>query len=251
MSAPGADPVRASQETPVAARPFRFAVQTFSASSASEWRDRARQIEGTGYAALHLADHFLGPGPALESHQPPPPGARRRPGHGWPPPTRPSTLRIGCRVFCNDYRHPVMLAKEAATLDLLSEGRLELGLGAGWLQGRVRGRGGHHLRSARPCASSRLEPRPWRSSRQLMAEGQVELQGQALSGVGLRGRAEAGAEPAPAHHDRWRRQGACSQLAGREADIVSFNFNNRSGVIGPDGVKQLHRRAHGPEGRAG
>ena len=45
-----------------------------------------------------------------------------------------STLRIGALVFDNDYRHPVVLAKEAATLDLLSDGRLELGLGAGWMR---------------------------------------------------------------------------------------------------------------------
>ena len=44
------------------------------------------------------------------------------------------TLKIGCRVFCIDYRHPIVLAKEAMTLDMLSDGRLELGLGAGWLE---------------------------------------------------------------------------------------------------------------------
>ena len=43
------------------------------------------------------------------------------------------TLRVGSLVLPNDYRHPVMLAKEAATLDLLSEGRFELGIGACWL----------------------------------------------------------------------------------------------------------------------
>jgi probable F420-dependent oxidoreductase len=44
-----------------------------------------------------------------------------------------TTLRLGALVFCNDYHHPVVLAKEAATLDLLSEGRFEMGLGAGWM----------------------------------------------------------------------------------------------------------------------
>src|SRR5438128_11849421 len=43
-----------------------------------------------------------------------------------------TTLRIGSFVFDNDYRNPVMLAREATTLDLLSDGRLEFGLGAGW-----------------------------------------------------------------------------------------------------------------------
>ena len=46
-----------------------------------------------------------------------------------------STINVGARVFCTDYRQPVMFAKELATLDFFSEGRLELGLGAGWLQG--------------------------------------------------------------------------------------------------------------------
>src|SRR4029077_11163961 len=44
-----------------------------------------------------------------------------------------TTLRVGCRVLCVDYHHPVVLAKELATLDLLSDGRIEAGLGAGWL----------------------------------------------------------------------------------------------------------------------
>src|SRR5215472_5234354 len=43
-----------------------------------------------------------------------------------------TTLRVGTLVIDNDYRHPALLAKEAATLDVLSDGRFELGLGAGW-----------------------------------------------------------------------------------------------------------------------
>ena len=46
-------------------RGFRFAVQAFSARSAAEWRDKARRAEALGYSALHLADHFLGPGEAI------------------------------------------------------------------------------------------------------------------------------------------------------------------------------------------
>ena len=52
-----------------------------------------------------------------------------------------SRLRIGCRVFCVDYHVPAVLAKEAATLDLLSDGRLELGLGGGWSEGEYRAMG--------------------------------------------------------------------------------------------------------------
>jgi probable F420-dependent oxidoreductase len=45
-----------------------------------------------------------------------------------------TTLRVGCTVFANDFRHPAVLAKEAVTLDFLSDGRFELGLGAGWIK---------------------------------------------------------------------------------------------------------------------
>src|SRR6266571_8757917 len=100
-------------------RPFRFSVQERSAYTATAWRDRARAVESMGYSTLYLPDHFgdqLGPIAALMAAA-----------------DATTTLRIGSLVFDNDYRHPVVLAKEAATLDLLSEGRLDFGLGAGWL----------------------------------------------------------------------------------------------------------------------
>src|SRR5713226_1724038 len=100
-------------------RPFRFAVQAHSAGSAHEWRETARSAEAMGYAALYLPDHFtdqLGPIAALMAAA----DATTR-------------LRVGSLVLDNDYRHPVVLAKEAATLDLLSDGRFDLGLGAGWM----------------------------------------------------------------------------------------------------------------------
>ena len=115
-------------------RPFRFAIQSFSASSAAEWRERARKIESLGYSALHLADHILGPGEAIEATNHPIQELAAVPAMAMAAEAT-ETLRIGCRVFCVDYRHPAVLAKEAATLDLLSDGRLELGMGAGWLKG--------------------------------------------------------------------------------------------------------------------
>jgi len=100
-------------------RPFRFGVQEHRASSAREWRDKARLVESLGYSTLSIPDHFgdqLGPVAALMAAA-----------------DATTTLRVGSLVFDNDYRHPVVLAKEAATLDLLSDGRLDFGLGAGWL----------------------------------------------------------------------------------------------------------------------
>src|ERR1019366_1372972 len=100
-------------------RAFKFAVQEHRAPSATAWKEKARQVESLGYSALYLPDHFtdqLSPIAGLMSAA----DATTR-------------LRVGSLVFDNDYRHPVVLAKEAATLDLLSGGRLDFGLGAGWL----------------------------------------------------------------------------------------------------------------------
>lgn len=89
------------------------------AASAKEWREKACLVESIGYSTLFLPDHFgdqLSPIAGLMAAA-----------------DATTTLRIGSLVFDNDYRHPVVLAKEAATLDLLSDGRFEFGLGAGWM----------------------------------------------------------------------------------------------------------------------
>ncbi len=101
-------------------RPFRFGVQCKSASSRSDWVGLARKIQDLGYSTMTIPDHFddqLAPTVALASAA-----------------EATDTLRVGALVWCNDYRHPVLFAKEAATLDLLSDGRLELGIGAGWMK---------------------------------------------------------------------------------------------------------------------
>src|SRR5215510_15105184 len=120
--------------------PFRFAVQATNAAGAREWRETARKVQDLGYSTLFLADHYLGPGPAQR--------AARTPRQDLAPIAAMATaaavtrtLRIGCRVFCIDYHVPAVLAKEAATLELLSGGRLELGLGAGWSEGEYQAMG--------------------------------------------------------------------------------------------------------------
>ena len=112
-------------------QPFRFAVQATNASSARDWREFTCKVEDLGYSCLMLADHYLGPGPAQQ--------VARTPRQDLAPiaaiaaaAAYTTVLRVGCRVFCIDYHVPAVLAKEAATLDLLSDGRLELGIGAGW-----------------------------------------------------------------------------------------------------------------------
>ncbi len=99
-------------------RLFRFGVCPGSAQSRKDWVEQARKAEDLGYSTFLFPDHFvndLTPVPALSTAA----EATR-------------TLRVGSYVFDNDFRHPAMLAKEAATLDLLSDGRFELGIGAGW-----------------------------------------------------------------------------------------------------------------------
>ena len=90
------------------------------AESGSQVREWARKAEDLGYSTLYVPDHFvdhpLGPIPTIAAVA------------AWT-----TTLNVGTLVLGNDYRHPVVLAKEAATIDLLSEGRLEFGIGAGWM----------------------------------------------------------------------------------------------------------------------
>jgi probable F420-dependent oxidoreductase len=99
------------------ARPFRFGVVAAQAPSGVEWAAKARRIESMGYSTLLMPDglrHSLAPLPALAAAA-----------------VATSSLRVGTYVLANDFRNPVLLAKEAATVDLVSDGRFELGLGAG------------------------------------------------------------------------------------------------------------------------
>ncbi len=99
-------------------RPFRCGVLLHNPGMRAEWMAKGRWLEDAGYATLLLPDHLAGlPGaiPALGFLA----DATER-------------LRLGTLVLANDFRHPVMLAKDVATLDLLSGGRIELGIGAGW-----------------------------------------------------------------------------------------------------------------------
>jgi probable F420-dependent oxidoreductase len=101
-------------------RKFRFGVMAPRAESATQYRDAARKWEDLGYSTLFVPDHFvdhpLAPIPAMAMVA-----------------EATSRLRVGALVLGNDYKHPVVLAREAATIDLLSDGRLELGVGAGWM----------------------------------------------------------------------------------------------------------------------
>ncbi len=104
-------------------RPLRFGLLVERFSSHEALLRTTRQAEAAGFSTLLIRDHFI-----------------EEPfGHQFAPlvtlgvaAQATTTLRVGSLVIDNDYRHPALLAKEAATLDVLSDGRFELGLGAGW-----------------------------------------------------------------------------------------------------------------------
>lgn len=213
-------------------RPFRFAVQSYNAASGAEWRERARRAEALGYSALHLADHLLGPGKVADTSRHPVQSIAAVPAIAAAAAVT-STLRVGCRVFCIDYRHPAMLAKEAATLDLLSDGRLELGLGAGWLRAEYEALGLAFDRAS--VRIDRLEE-TLRFLRLHLDGAPLEFQGEHFSVRDYEGLPRPVQQPYPPIMIGGGSRRVL-ELAGREADIVSLNFNNRSGMIGPDGVK--------------
>ncbi|MBW3580037.1 MAG: TIGR03621 family F420-dependent LLM class oxidoreductase [Actinobacteria bacterium] len=101
-----------------APRPFRFGLSLAGFDHGHDWDETARRVEDLGYSTLLVPDHLgdqLAPLPAIAVAA-----------------AATTTLRVGTYVLDNDFRHPVVVAKEAATVDLLSGGRLELGIGAGW-----------------------------------------------------------------------------------------------------------------------
>ena len=101
-------------------KPFRFGVNVWRATSRAEWAAKARKLEDLGYSALTVPDHLtelFAPMPALVSAA-----------------EATTRLRVGTNVLNNDLRHPVLVAREAATVDLLTDGRLQLGLGAGHMR---------------------------------------------------------------------------------------------------------------------
>lgn len=212
-------------------KPFRFGVQSYAATSPDDWRDQARQAEADGYSSFHLADHIIGPGPALAATNHPVQVIASIPAMAVAAEAT-DTIRIGCRVFCADFHNPVILAKELATLDWFSGGRLEIGLGAGWLQGEYEAIG------------VRFDPPGRRIDRMLevlavlracFGDGVVDVTGEHVHAVGFEGVPKPVQQPAPTIMIGGGSKRVLG-IAGREADIVSLNFDNSSGKIGPDGV---------------
>lgn len=198
------------------ARRFRFGIQAANAGSARDWVGLARKAEDLGYSTLFVPDHFgeqLAPLPALTAAA-----------------DATSTLRVGTLVLDNDYRHPVVLAKEAATLDLLSGGRLELGIGAGWMRTDYEQSG-----IAYDAPGVRIDRfvEGLRILKGLFADGPFSFEGRHYRVDGLDGQPKPVQRPHPPIlvGGGGRR---VLQIAAREADIVGINPSLHAGAVTPD-----------------
>jgi probable F420-dependent oxidoreductase len=213
-------------------RPFRFAIQAFSSTSLKEWVDLARKVEDSGYSTLHVADHLLGPGSKIEGT-----GHRVQTLAIIPAMTAAAmattTLRIGSRMACVSYHLPTVLTKEMASIDVLSEGRLEIGLGAGWLVNEYEALG-------IPWESAGRRIQLLRETAEFMRmayadEGEVDYHGEFIASFGYRAVPQPIQRPWP---PLMIGGGAPKVLglAGELADIVSVNFNNSSGTVGAGSI---------------
>ncbi|HVM10208.1 MAG TPA: TIGR03621 family F420-dependent LLM class oxidoreductase [Acidimicrobiales bacterium] len=197
-------------------KPFRFAVQTSTAESGKAWREKARKIEGLGYSTMFIPDHFddqwapiVGMTVAAEATD---------------------RLNVGALVFDNDYRHPIVLAKEIATLDLASEGRVEFGLGAGWLKSDYDASG-----IAYDSPGTRIDRmvEGLAVMKQLWRDGSATLDGKHYSIAGANGYPRPASSGGPKIVIGGGGKRVLS-IAAREADIIGVNPNLSAGYVGPE-----------------
>ncbi|MGI8587795.1 MAG: TIGR03621 family F420-dependent LLM class oxidoreductase [Chloroflexia bacterium] len=196
-------------------RLFRFGLVAANAPSRTIWVNLARRAEQLGYATLLTPDRTsagtLAPMPALAVAA-----------------SVTTSLRVGSYVFCNGYRHPVLLAREAATLDLLSDGRFELGLGTGVSSTEFEQMGipfaGAGARVGRLAETIHL-------IKQLFTEETVNFNGKYYTVTGLKGNISPVQKP----HMPILVAGAGERtlkLAAKEADIIAVG--SKIGAHGPD-----------------
>jgi probable F420-dependent oxidoreductase len=200
-------------------RKFRFGVQVSTTASAGAWRDRARKIEDLGYSTLFMPDHF-------EQELAPLPAMAMAAAHT-------TTLRIGGLVFDNDYKHPAILAKEAATIDLLSDGRFELGIGAGWMKKDYDALG---LPYDPPAVRVDRFEEAVRVVKQCFTGEQFSVQGEHYRITDYASWPVPVQKPGPPILIGGGGKRVLS-IAGREADIVGVNPNLRAGEINAEAAR--------------
>jgi probable F420-dependent oxidoreductase len=195
-------------------RKFRFGVLCTDSTSGKELIDTAQRAEDLGYSTFFVPDHFvdhpLAPVPALTAAA-----------------VATTALRVGPLVLGNDYKHPVVVASEMATLDLISEGRVELGIGAGWMTadyakaGFPLDRAG--VRIARLAESVDV-------LKGLFADGPFSYEGRFYSIKDLDGQPSPWQRPHPPIMIGGGGKKILT-LAGQQADIVGINANAARGYL--------------------
>jgi probable F420-dependent oxidoreductase len=194
--------------------PFRFGVLAAVAHTMSDWRDQARTAEGLGYSALYVSDHLDAQfGPLVATAV----AAEAT-----------STLHVGSVVLNNDLRNPVVLAKEIATLGLAAEGRVEVGLGAGWLRSDYEQAG---IEFAEPAVRVDRLAESLTVMKMLWSEGEATFAGKYQTVRGAR------CDPRPASLPRVMVGGGSRRIltvAAEQADTVGVNTSLASGEKGGD-----------------
>jgi len=197
-------------------RPFRFGVQSSSAKTRADWLDIARRTEDQGYSCLTMPDHYdeqLAPVPALMTAA-----------------NVTTTLRIGALVWDNDYKHPAVLAKELATMDVLCDGRLELGIGAGWMIS-------DYEQMGMPYDSAKIRIDRFvegiKVIKGAMAQGPFSFSGEHYTITGYNGTPKPIQTPCPPILIGGGGKRVLS-IAAREADIIGINATMSAGVVGAD-----------------
>jgi len=211
--------------------PFRFGIQCKGPADVTGWPALARKVEDLGWSTLTVSDHLddqLAPVPAAMAAA-----------------DATTTLRVGTMVLANDYRHPVMVAKEAATLDVLTGGRFELGIGAGWMTSDYQAAG---IPLDRPGLRIERLAEALTILRGLWSEGPLTFAGQHYAVDALDG----APKPVTAGGPKLVIGGGGERvlrLAATTGDVVAVNVNLRAGVIDerafPDGTPDATDRKIG------
>lgn len=199
-------------------KPFRFGVQIGGSFTPDSFATTARRVEELGYSTMYFPDHFidteLAPMTAMAMAA-----------------AVTSTLRVGALVFDNDYKHPAILAKEIATIDVLSGGRTELGIGAGWMEVDYAALGLPYDRAG--VRIDRLDE-ALQVIKGCYGPDAFSFAGEHYTVTDY----QAIPKPVQAHVPVLIGGGGprVLRLAGREADIVGINPNLRAGAVTNDAV---------------
>src|SRR6202142_1311665 len=203
-------------------RRFRFGVACSKGRSRKEFTELARKTEALGFSTLFVPDHFvehdLAPTVAL--------------AHAA---AVTDQLRIGTFVLGNDYKHPVVCAREMASLDLLSDGRLELGIGAGWMTADYEHAG---IPLDRPGVRIARLAEAITIIKGLFAPGPFSFDGEHYHVTELDGMPKPVQQPVPFFVGGGAPK--ILALAAREVQIVGINANLRSGDgTSPDAARSM------------